>query len=301
MAVFVPKHFAAAATLASEDLMIAEHGSQPALRIGLLNLMPNKKATERQFARVFSQTGNDIALVPMRMATHTPTHCEQAYLDRVYDIVSPQLLDTLDGLVVTGAPVEQLPFESVDYWAEFTEVLDHLTRNRTNTLFICWSAQAALYHNHGICKHTLDSKAFGVYPQWVLDPSSSLTERFGDCFATPVSRHTSVHALDVLTRTDLQLIAGCDATGPALVTDPSARQAFMFNHLEYETTTLHEEYLRDRRTNRKADRPKNYYCNGDPLNHWSTHGQRFFGNWISGLSSMRTKFSVAKNSIGIAA
>lgn len=301
MAVFVPKHFAAAATLASEGHMIAEHRSQSARRIGLLNLMPDKKATERQFARVLNQTGKDIALVPLRMASHTPTHCERDYLDQVYDIVSPQSLGTLDGLVVTGAPVEQLPFESVDYWAEFTEVLDHLTLRRTDTLFICWAAQAALFHNHGICKHTLDRKASGVYPQWVLDPSSSLTDGLTDCFETPVSRHSYVHTLDVLSRKGLQLIAGSDATGPALIAAPSARQAFMFNHLEYETGTLHEEYLRDRRTHRRADRPENYYCRDSPVNNWSKHGQRFFRNWISGLSSPRASAAAAKRTIGIAA
>lgn len=301
MAVFVPKHFAAAATLASEGHMIAEYRSQSALRIGLLNLMPDKKATERQFARIFSLAGKDIALVPIRMASHMPTHCERTYLDQVYDVVSPQSLGTLDGLVVTGAPVEQLPFESVNYWTEFTEVLDHLTQMRTDTLFICWAAQAALFHNHGIRKHTFDRKASGVYPQWVLDPSSSLTDGLSDCFETPVSRHSYVHTLDVLSRTDLQLIAGCDATGPALIAAPSVRQSFMFNHLEYETGTLHEEYLRDRRTQRKADRPENYYCRDSPVNNWSTHGQRFFRNWISGLSSPCTNSSLAKNTIGIAA
>lgn len=301
MTVFVPKHFAATATLKSEGVMIAEHGSQLTLRVGLLNLMPDKKVTERQFARVFSQTGIDITLVPMHMATHTPTHCKLAYLDRVSKIVSPDLLDTLDALVVTGAPVEHLPFEMVDYWTEFTELLDHLTRNGTDTLFICWSAQAALYHNHGIGKHSLDSKAFGVFPQWVLDPNSSLTRNFEDVFTTPVSRHSSVHTLDVLARTDLQLLAGCDTTGPALVTDPSARQVFMFNHLEYETSTLHTEYLRDCRSNQTADRPKNYYCDGNPLNNWSAHGQRFFGNWISGLSPLHDKTALADGTIGIAA
>lgn len=301
MAVLVPRHFDALAALRSEGLPIAVHKSQPARRIGLLNLMPDKKATERQFARLFSRIGFDTALIPLRMATHQPTHCERTYLDRVYHSVSPQLLDSLDALVVTGAPVERLPFDNVDYWTEFTEMLDHLAQRRVDTLFLCWSAQAALFHGHGVDKHTLDNKAFGVFPQWVFNPASPLSKDLGHCFPTPVSRHSSIHTSDVLAQTNLQLIAGSDATGPALVTDPSARQTFMFNHLEYETTTLHEEYMRDRRINRKTDSPRNYYRDGYPANSWSAHGHLFFRNWMFQLASTRGDPVEASNAIGIAA
>lgn len=285
MTVFVPKSLAARRTLEDEGLMICEGRSPTALRIGLLNLMPDKKTTERQFARVLGQAGCDIELVPLSMRTHVPSHCERTYLNQIYRTVSPAIIDTLDGLVVTGAPVEKLRFDQVDYWREFAGLLDHLDRRPIDTLFVCWSAQAALYHRHGIGKHMLSRKAFGVEPQWVIDTSLPLVEGLGDCFATPVSRHTSVHTLDILIHPDIRLVAGCDATGPALVTDQKARQVYMFNHLEYETQTLHEEFLRDRRACRKAPRPKNFYRNNVPVNEWSTHGQRFFANWLSGLSS----------------
>lgn len=287
MTLFVPVGFASLGDLVAQGDPVAAGQSPKALKIGLLNLMPRKRTTERQFAAMFARAETDIELVLLNMATHVPKNCDQSYLEQVYRPISDGILETLDGLIITGAPIEHLDFPQVGYWREFTHILDRLRRIDLTSLFICWSAQAALFHFYGVQKQVLDAKAFGVYPQWIIEAGSpsanGLVRGLKDGFDTPVSRHSTICPLDILKHAELSLIAGSDMAGVSLVGDLSANFNYMFNHLEYETHTLHAEYQRDIECGTEIDPPANcpILNNADlePANTWRRSAISFFNNW----------------------
>lgn len=285
MTLFVPQGFAAIRELLAEGCPLISGHPDRTLRIGLLNLMPKKKIAERQFARLLSADSRNIELAPLHMASHQARHCPTFYLNRVYRPATIGTIARLDGLIVTGAPIEHLEFCDVDYWRQLAAILDFVRASHMPALFICWAAQAALYRYYGIAKKPLEEKAFGVFPQHIIESGSDIAAGLGPVFPTPVSRHTTVEPLDILKHPrSLKLVAGCDQTGPALVEDRMTRSVYMFNHLEYETDTLYKEYRRDRLSGHSIREPLDH-CNvastgkiGDKT--WGTTASRFFTNWL---------------------
>src|SRR5690606_14374020 len=235
MPVILPDDLPVRASLLDEDAdLLADRQPRAAkpLRVALLNLMPDKPATETQFARLIGASPQEVELVLLRPASHDPGHTDKAHLRRFYRLAPEVFHETFEGLIVTGAPVEHLPFEEVDYWRELTAVFDWATTHVGSALYVCWAGQAALYHRHGVPKRALQSKLSGVYPQSVTAASSGLMAGLWPRFPTPVSRHTEVRISDLPPDRGLRVLAASAQSGLCLVEDRAARSLSMFNHLE---------------------------------------------------------------------
>jgi len=283
-------------TLPARDVLLAEGVSVMAesdaarqdirpLRIGLLNLMPNKIRTETQIARLLGASVLQIELTLIRIGSHTAKNTSENHLISYYQTWEDVKEQKFDGLVVTGAPIETLPFEDVRYWDELTEIFDWTRTNVHSSLFICWGAMAAVAHFHGVPKYQLGEKAFGVYRHRNLAPASPYLTGFSDDFQIPVSRHTEVRREDINAIADLKLLVDSDFTGPCLVSEPAARNLYMFNHIEYDSVSLKEEYERDRAEGKAPRPPHGYYPNDDtsaaPQNRWRANAHLLFGNWLN--------------------
>lgn len=305
MSVYIPDGLAKMQDLLSEGCCLIAGQSDRALRIGLLNLMPEKKIAERQFARMLNASPLDTQLLPLKLASHAPRHCETAYMDIVYQLATREKVASLDGLIITGAPVEHLDFADVDYWRELSGLLDSLKVLDVQTLFICWAAQAALYRYYGIAKHRLAQKAFGVFPQYVFEPGCDLVTGIDRKFPTPVSRHTTTHMMDILQHRPLSLIAGSYQSGPALIDDRATHSTFMFNHLEYEADTLHQEYLRDLHRQEARGEPHDKVRLAPPASidgrSWEPTARRFFVNWIARMGDRLDRKKTSAPSLDVAA
>jgi homoserine O-succinyltransferase len=255
------------------------------LHIGLLNLMPKKVQTETQFARLIGATPLQIELTLIRMSEHQPRNTSAAHLEAFYQPFSVARERRFDGLIVTGAPIEHLDFEAVGYWRELTEVFDWSQTNVHSTMGVCWGGMAMLNHFYGVPKHVLPAKAFGCFRHRAVAPSAALLQGFSDSFVVPVSRWTEVRGEDVALHRDLEVLIHSEDVGPCLIADPSHRAYYMFNHLEYDSTTLKEEYDRDRGTGDPIELPVDYFPDDDPAqppeNRWRSHGQLLYGNWIN--------------------
>jgi homoserine O-succinyltransferase len=254
------------------------------LQIGLLNLMPKKVQTETQFARLIGATPLQIELTLIRMSEHQPKNVSLAHLEAFYQPFRVARERKFDGLIITGAPIEHLDFEAVSYWPELTEVIDWTQTNVHATMGVCWGGQAMLHHFWGVPKHMLPAKAFGCFRHQALEPSRFL-QGFSDSFLVPVSRWTEVRAEDVDLHPDLKVLIASDAVGPCLIEDARHRALYMFNHLEYDSTTLKEEFERDLQAGEAIAPPINYFPDNDPSqppeNRWRSHGQLLYGNWIN--------------------
>ncbi len=288
MCLFLPDNLPAAEQLRAEGLKVSgtsdKNMPSERLRIAMLNLMPNKLETELQFSRVLAKTGFSVELILLKPATHTcktacPDHLETFY--KTWDEVRHGVLN---GLIVTGAPIETLPFDQVRYWDEITSILDTSRTMNLECLFICWAAQAALQHFHGVPKHPLQEKAFGVFQQQVLHFGSSYLHGMGTQFPCPVSRHTEVRWADLVGRDDLQVLAGSSEAGLCLVEERQAGALYMFNHLEYDTDTLVAEYQRDLQLDDATPLPVNCFRYDDPdlgpQHSWASSSAAFFTNWL---------------------
>jgi homoserine O-succinyltransferase len=255
------------------------------LQIGLLNLMPNKMRTETQFARLIGASPLQVELTLVRIGTHRAKNTPEEHLIAFYQTWEEVADRKFDGFIVTGAPIELLPFEEVSYWNELTRILDWTTTNVHSAHFICWGAMEAAWHFHGVPKHTLEKKAFGVFRHRNNQPASPYLAGFSDDFAIPVSRWTEVRSADVRSRPELELLIESDATGPCLVTEATGNRLYMFNHIEYDSTSLKEEYDRDVAAGTPIAVPHGYYPEDDPkrppLNRWRSHAHLLFGNWIN--------------------
>jgi homoserine O-succinyltransferase len=215
----------------------------------------------------------------------------------------PELRDEpFDGLVVTGAPVETLPFAAVDYWSELCAIFDWAQSRRIESFHICWAAQAAVYHLHGVPKQRLPEKLFGVFRHYVTCAETPLLRGFGAAFPVPVSRHTEVCAADLPLRAGLTVLAASAETGLGLIEDRARRAVFMFNHLEYDAGTLGEEFLRDRRAGKTIALPRNYFPDDDParppVNGWRPYGRLLFANWLGEIDRAVRRGAVADGSLG---
>lgn len=286
MPIKIPDHLPARLTLEAEGVTVVgetdaiRQDIRP-LRIGLLNLMPDKIGTETQIARLLGATPLQIELTLVRITDHVARHTSADHLSTFYQPWSEARAERFDGFVITGAPVERLAFNEVRYWPELCRILDWTQTHVHATLTICWAALAALHHLHNIPKHLLGTKAFGVFAQTNLMPSSPWLRGFPDRFEAPVSRWTEVQERDFPTDGALVVLARSEETGPCLVDDPQHRMLHMFNHLEYETDTLAKEYHRDG----TGTLPTSYFPDDDPKrapeNRWRGHAHLLIGNWIN--------------------
>lgn len=272
------------------------------LRILLMNLMPKKIETEIQIARVLSHTPLQVDLTLLTTASYTPSNTSQQHLSAFYKTLDQVRDQKFDGLIVTGAPVERLEFEAVDYWQELCEVFDWADRNVFRRFNICWGAQAALYHRFGVPKYDLGGKLSGVYEQDVLAPSNRLLGGFPTRFPCPVSRYTTVKREDIEAVPQLKLLASSEISGPCFVEDQSTGDTYSFNHPEYDADTLLQEYERDLKAEPDVAVPANYFPGDDPaappINAWRPYGYLAFGNWMSGLYR-DTPFEMTRIGAGI--
>ena len=292
MPIRIPDELPARRTLEAEGLMVmrerdAMRQDVRPLRIGLLNLMPDKIATETQIARLVGATPLQVELTLVRITGHVARNTATDHMAAFYRPWEEIRTERFDGLVITGAPVERLPFEEVTYWDELRCILDWTQTHVHRCFTICWAAQAALYHFHGVPKQDLATKAFGVFQHRNLAPASPYLRGFSDDFAVPVSRWTEVRRQDIPVDGGLTILAESDETGPCLLDDPRCRSLHMFNHLEYDTKTLADEYFRDVAGNAGVSLPANYFPDDDPArqpgNRWRSHGHLLFGNWINAI------------------
>ncbi|AUC55267.1 MAG: homoserine O-succinyltransferase [Sagittula sp.] len=256
------------------------------LRIGLLNLMPKKIQTENQFARLIGATPLQIDFQLIRMTEHQTKNTAAEHMEAFYRPFA-EVADSgekLDGLIITGAPIEHLPFEEVTYWEELTQVFDWTQTHVHSTFGVCWGGMAMVYHFHGVPKHMLDAKAFGAVRHINRAPTSPYLNGFSDDMVIPVSRWTEMNRAEI-TAAGLPILIDSETTGPCLVEDPAHRALYIFNHLEYDSGTLKEEYDRDIAAGKPINVPANYYPGDDPAltpqNRWRSHAHLLYGNWIN--------------------
>ncbi len=255
------------------------------LRIAILNLMPLKEDTEVQLMRCLSNTPLQIDVTFLTTATYSSKHTKASHLDQFYYTYEDVKDIKYDGLIVTGAPIELMEFEEVDYWDELVRIIDWADKNVTSTLFICWAAQAALYHHYGIGKVTLDKKLFGVFPHDVHHRKVPLVRGFDDMFYIPHSRHTTVSQEEMEANPEITILADSKEAGVFLAMAQEGRQVFMFGHPEYDRITLDNEYKRDKAKNLPIEVPKNYYPDDNPekkpLLLWRAHSNLIYSNWLN--------------------
>jgi len=290
MPINIPDNLPAITILKNENIFImgeqrAAHQDIRPLRIALCNLMPLKIVTETDFIRVLSNTPLQIELDFFFMDKHDSKNTSKEHLNIFYNTFDQIRDKRYDGLIITGAPVEHLEFEEVDYWKDLTKVLDWSKTNVTNTLHICWGAQAGLYHHYGIKKYPLQKKLFGVFEHQITDNKTPLFRGFDDSFLTPHSRYTENRLEDIINNPDLTLAAWSEKSGVHVVISKNNRQIFVTGHFEYNSNTLKDEFDRDRAKGLQIDIPENYYPDNDPENKpavkWRANANLFFVNWLN--------------------
>ncbi len=290
MPIRIPDKLPARATLEAEGVMVmserdATRQDIRPLRIGLLNLMPNKVRTETQIARLIGATPMQVEMTLIRIGSHKSRNTAEDHLISFYQTWEDVKDQKFDGFIITGAPIETLDFEDVTYWDELSEIFEW-TRTHVHSCFnICWGAMAAIYYFHNVPKYELEAKAFGVYRHRNLVPASPYLSGFSDDFSIPVSRWTEVRSEDVHSRQGLELLMESDVTGPCLISEEDGNRLYIFNHIEYDSTSLAEEYFRDFEAGTPIDLPANYFPADDPKmppqNRWRSHAHLLFGNWIN--------------------
>ena len=255
------------------------------LRILFLNIMPQKEVTELDISRVMVHPDYDIQLIPMKISGQTYKTTPQEHMDNFYLDFEKLESGSYDGLIVTGAPIEHLPFEEVRYWTQLCRIMEWAKSHVRSTLYICWGAQAGLYYHFGIPKYQLPAKVFGIYPQKVLAASLPLFEGMSAAFPMPNSRHTEVRRADFPSSSNLAIVAEGEVTGVSVALSNSGREVYVTGHLEYEPYTLHNEYMRDLNKGLPIDKPKYYYLEDNPEKgvdfSWKDSARSFYRNWLS--------------------
>ena len=266
------------------------------LRIAVLNLMPLKITTETDLVRLLSNSPLQIELSFMKVKSHTSKNTPVEHMKAFYTDFEEMRHHKYDGFIITGAPVEHLDFEEVGYWDEMTEIFDWARHNVTSTLYICWAAQAGLYHHYGIPKYPLDKKMFGIFKHHVLKPSLPLFRGFDDEFAIPHSRHTEVRRDDIERNPELEILAESSESGVSVVMARGGREIFLTGHSEYSPLTLDTEYKRDLGKGLPIEMPRHYYRNDDPsqppLVTWRAHANLLFNNWLNYYVYQATPYRV---------
>ena len=290
MPIKIPSNLPAHKVLSSEGVMVIDpnHAARQdirPLRIALLNLMPMKIDTENQFARLIGATPLQIDLSLIRMSEHKTKNTASEHMEEFYRPFNVIKKEKFDGLIITGAPIEHLEFSNVTYWKEMVEVINWTQTNVHSTLGVCWGGMAMINYFHGIQKHMLQKKAFGCFRHQNLAPSSPYLRGFSDDFVVPVSRWTEMKQKEIDAVKELRTLLGSDNTGPCLVEDLKHRALYIFNHFEYDSITLKQEYDRDTQNGKEINIPRHYYLNNDPtqrpLNRWRSHAHLLYGNWIN--------------------
>jgi homoserine O-succinyltransferase len=290
MPIKIPANLPAHAVLSAEGVMVmdpsqADRQDIRPLRIALLNLMPLKIQTENQFARLIGATPLQIELTLLRMTSHQTKNTSSDHMEQFYKPFSAVRNEKFDGLIITGAPIEHLDFQDVTYWPEMAEVIEWTQSHVHATLGVCWGGMAMINHLHGVKKHDLPQKAFGCFRHQNLDPSSPYLRGFSDDFVVPVSRWTEMKQDEIAAVPGLKTLLGSSETGPCLVEDPAHRALYLFNHFEYDSNTLKQEYDRDIANGTPINIPGHYYPGDDPsqtpLNRWRSHAHLLYGNWIN--------------------
>lgn len=269
-----------------EDLEIKNYSNEnnKVLKVAILNLMPLKEDTELQLLRKLSGTDKNIKITFVNVASYICKTTAPEHMERFYSTFEEIKNDYFDGLIITGAPVEQLKFEEVIYWNELTKIMNWSLEHAKSTLHICWGAQAGLYYHYGIDKHLLNDKVFGVFEHKINDKNSKILCGFSDGFKAPHSRHTTVYREDILKVPDLTIVSESKDAGIFIIENKLKTQLFVTGHLEYSIDTLDKEYKRDLSKGLKIEMPQNYYKDDDvskePIFSWKENGNKMYQNWI---------------------
>ncbi len=298
----IPKHLPAIELLKKEnifvmdDLRAREQDIRP-LRMLVLNLMPLKIETETDLIRLLSNTPLQIEMQLLTMASHIPKNTPAEHMRGFYTTFDKVKHNRYDGLIVTGAPVEMMPFEEVGYWNELTQVMDWAREHVTSTFYICWGAQAALYHFYGVKKHVMDKKLFGVFEHQLTKPLNKLFRGFDDRFYVPHSRHTTILKEEVEQVKELTILSESDKAGVYIVMSRNGREFYVTGHSEYAPLTLHNEYVRDMKKGLDSvDMPVNYYPGDDaqqePIVRWRGHANLLFVNWLNYFVYQETPYEL---------
>ena len=268
------------------------------LKIVILNLMPLKITTETDLIRLLSNTPLQMEVSFMKLKSHTPKNTPIEHMMMFYRDFEKMRDEKFDGMIITGAPVEQMDFEDVNYWDEISTIFDWARNHVTSTLYICWAAQAGLYYHYGIPKYPLDKKMFGVFRQHTLCPHLPIFRGFDDVFYMPHSRHTEVRKEDILANPELTLIADSPENGVSMVMARGGREFFITGHMEYASNTLDNEYKRDKDIRDDVDMPVNYYRDNNPDNEplvtWRAHANLLYHNWINYYIYQETPYDISQ-------
>ncbi|GGH68116.1 homoserine O-succinyltransferase [Compostibacillus humi] len=290
MPINIPKNLPAADILKEEKIFVMDEERARTqdirpLNILILNLMPEKEKTELQLLRLLGNTPLQVNITFLRTATHRSTHVSKYHLDTFYTTFDKIKSRRYDGMIITGAPVEHLEFEEVNYWEELKEIMEWTKTHVTSTLHICWGAQAALYYHYGIGKYPLPKKCFGIYQHDVADHKEKLLRGFDEIFNAPHSRHTGTAKEDIENHPDLRLLSVSELGDPFIIISKDSKNIMITGHLEYDATTLKDEYERDLKKGLDIDMPENYFPNDDatkrPLHTWRSHSHLLFSNWLN--------------------
>lgn len=301
MPIQIPNDLPAAEILKQENIFVmtqqrAEAQQIRPLEILVLNLMPTKIVTETQLSRLLGNTPLQVHLELMTMSTHQSKNVPQEHLLAFYKTFDQVKHRKFDGMVITGAPVEHMEFEEVDYWQELTQIMEWSKRNVHSTFHICWGAQAGLYYHYGIQKHPLAEKLFGVFPHQADYKRAILLRGFDDVFWAPHSRHTTVLREDVEAVNELKILASSPEVGVYIVMNPQGRQIFVTGHSEYDPDTLKREYFRDKDQGLPISVPKNYFPGNDdtqePIVRWRGHANLLFSNWLNYFVYQTTPYDI---------
>ncbi len=303
MPVVIPETLPAKETLTNENIFVmgenrALHQDIRPLKIAILNLMPTKIATETQLLRLIGNSPLQVEITLLRTATHESKNTPEEHLLTFYQTISEIEDQRFDGLIITGAPVEQMPFEEVDYWPELQYIMDWREHNVFATMYVCWGAQAGLYHHFGVPKYPLAEKMFGVFPHTINYPRLPLFRGFDDVYFAPHSRHTEIRRADIEQVPDVEILSESTEAGVYIVATRDGRQIFVTGHSEYDPLTLKSEYDRDVRLGLPIKVPRNYYPNDDPtcppVVRWRGHSNLLFVNWLNYYVYQETPFDLSK-------
>jgi homoserine O-succinyltransferase len=301
MPVRIPDTLPAMGILESENIFVmgekrAQHQDIRPLRLAILNLMPTKITTETQLLRLLGNTALQVEIELLHMDSHESKNTPAEHLLEHYSSFEDVREQKFDGLIITGAPVEQMPFEAVDYWPELLQVMDWARSNVYSTCYICWGAQAGLYHYYGVPKYQLKEKMFGVFEHTVNIRFERLLRGFDDLFFAPHSRHTEVRREDILAVPELVLLSESAQAGVYIVISTDRRHVFVTGHSEYDPLTLQSEYVRDVNRGLPIAVPKNYFPNDDPTREpvvrWRGHASLLFANWLNYYVYQQTPFDI---------
>ena len=301
MPIKIPAELPAYNVLSSENIFVmnterASHQDIRPLKIGILNLMPIKIQAENQLLRYLSNTPLQVEITLLHTKSYTGNHTPLEHMEKFYRYIDDVKDEKFDGLIITGAPVEQMDFEDVDYWDELEEIMEWTKTHVYSTVHICWGAQAALYHHYKIPKYQLDKKLFGVFKHKNNFKNDNLTRGLNDIFYAPHSRHTTVKREDIDKIKELDVLSESDEAGVFIVANKNRRQIFITGHLEYDRETLKGEYLRDLNKGLPIDIPKNYFENDDyntvPLMKWRESANIVFGNWLNYCVYQDTPYNI---------